>query len=266
MDKGENEYLLVVRRLRQNNSLSRCLADCNDHRGGAWLVRSYLTDGDDEGRQEEHGHRHPGDVGLEPPRLGKVTPAIVLPGIQLRERENENLAVGKKRAGLSVETVLSFRRREVTDGDLVSFWVCVCARAPAVCWEPAPGPRPPWRACSNGTWHLLGRLAGGSRWRGAGPPSWRRSYRRTRTCPRPASIWRSGTGSRDPGTSRWCPKLAVGEPDDTKNKNDLFIFIRDISPSNLSHEHNGAHDASLTQRASNSVRHCKQSCDCSPGS
>lgn len=43
-------------------------------------VRPYLADGDDESRQEEDGHRHPGDVGLQPPRLGKVTPALVLPG------------------------------------------------------------------------------------------------------------------------------------------------------------------------------------------
>lgn len=51
----------------------------------------YLTDGDDECRQQEDSYRHPGDVGLQPPLLGKVTPALKLSGSHFRAREDKHL-------------------------------------------------------------------------------------------------------------------------------------------------------------------------------
>ena len=52
---------------------------------------SYLADGDNERRQEEDRHGHPGDIGLQPPHFSKVTPALKLPGSHLRAGEDEHL-------------------------------------------------------------------------------------------------------------------------------------------------------------------------------
>lgn len=52
---------------------------------------SYLADGNDEGRQHKHGHSHPGDVGLESPWLGEVTPALELSRGHFGAGEDEHL-------------------------------------------------------------------------------------------------------------------------------------------------------------------------------
>ncbi len=51
----------------------------------------YLTDGNDEGGQKEHSHSHPGDVGFQPPRLCKVTPALILSRSHFWAGEDEHL-------------------------------------------------------------------------------------------------------------------------------------------------------------------------------
>ena len=51
----------------------------------------YLADCDDERGQEEDGHGHPGDVGLEAPRLCKLAPTVVLPGEDLGAGKDEHL-------------------------------------------------------------------------------------------------------------------------------------------------------------------------------
>ena len=43
-----------------------------------------LAYGDDARWEDEHGDGHPGDVGLESPRLGEVAPAVVLARGHLR--------------------------------------------------------------------------------------------------------------------------------------------------------------------------------------
>lgn len=77
--------------------VNRCLAHSSLHPGLCGRTRivwkhSYLTDGNDQGGQQKDGYRHPGDVCLEPPHLGKVTPALKLPGTHFWAREDEHLA------------------------------------------------------------------------------------------------------------------------------------------------------------------------------
>lgn len=97
----------------------------------AWI---YLTDGDDESRQEEDGHCHPGDVGLQPPRFSKVTPALVYPGTHLRAREDEHLAERRRkkrgRCQSNCTDLAEGRRRNMATSCLL---LCVCVCAPAVC-------------------------------------------------------------------------------------------------------------------------------------
>lgn len=48
------------------------------------MAHTDLAYSDDTGREDEHSDCHPGDVGFEPPRLGKVAPAIKLARGHLR--------------------------------------------------------------------------------------------------------------------------------------------------------------------------------------
>lgn len=73
------------------NSLCGCIKDQSN--------QCYLTDGYDEGRQQEHGHGHPGDVGLQPPRLSKVTPAFKHSRSHFWAREDEHLTDTTRHGG-----------------------------------------------------------------------------------------------------------------------------------------------------------------------
>lgn len=95
---------------------------------------------------------------------------------------------------------------------------------PVVCWGAAPGPRPPWRGCSSGTWPPPCRPAAGSRWRGVGPPSWQLSCRRRQTCPQSASTWWSDRARRALETSQWCPILAGEGPAHTDYTQNRFFY------------------------------------------
>ena len=68
--------------------------------GGGWVGGGrdyYLADGDDERWQDEDGHGHPGDVGLEAPRLRKLAPTVVLSRGQLGAGEDEHLERERER-------------------------------------------------------------------------------------------------------------------------------------------------------------------------